>query len=226
MDFKEVNIKSSAIRVSIDIGTKLHLKIDGVDLPLQSIFIGMETNEYLIIKSPNPLYKIKHKLFQGNDIIVKYIYKGIHTFQTRIIEHIAKPISILIIEYPKIIQSHDPRTHARMHCYIPSIIKGKNEKGFGAILDVSRVGCRWQIKATLEEERMRSFSINEKVTLECRLPGTKKNIILVGDVRTIKKNKQEINLGVLFHKGSQEVKNMISHYTLSLEDYFQPTEKK
>lgn len=230
-NLEKVNVRSSAVRISIDIGTKLYLQIDGVDFILQSMFIGMETNEYIIIKSPSSLFKIKHKLFRGNDIVVKYVCKGIHTFQTRVIEHItkkvsmAKPLSMLIIEYPKIIQSHDPRSHTRMHCFIPSTITGKNNKGVGAVLDISRVGCRWQMKATLKEEKIPSFSVNEKVTVECKSPGVKESLILVGDVRTIKRNKQELTLGVLFRKRSQEVQNEIAHYLLSSDDSFQPTEK-
>ncbi|OPZ60943.1 MAG: hypothetical protein BWY87_00156 [Deltaproteobacteria bacterium ADurb.Bin510] len=57
MDKEGLDYFNFGKRISLEVGVDVHLKLNGVGFPLQSTVVGMEADEYLIIKSPKPLYR-------------------------------------------------------------------------------------------------------------------------------------------------------------------------
>ncbi len=222
MDIENIDYNTGK-RISIESGTQLQIEIEGVAYRFKSVLIGMEPDEYLIIKTPMvpsdaPFGSIKHKLFRGSQIVVRYLYKGIvFGFQSKLIEAIYTPIKLLFVEYPKIIEHHDLRSQVRVDCLLPAKIKIKDEEKHGVILDISKKGCRYRIKA-LEDEKLPSIQIDEKITLRLQFPGIEDEHLVSGKVKNISRDYQEMSLGIEFHEITPEVQNIISQYILAFKE--------
>lgn len=213
-------IDPTAYKECIDfgLGTQVNFKIDGVEIALTSEFVGMEEKEYLILKFPKPFRFIKNKLFPGNIITIEYLFKGtIYAFQTRLFATIDKPVKLVFLEYPKIIQRHDLRSDNRLDCFIPAKIKIGKQTFSGVIMDISPKGCRWHSKELTDEVSILSY---EDITLICQFPGKIGELEVIGKAKNVKKSKQEKVLGFVFDKGSIEAQKMITQYIFSAKDYF------
>jgi len=210
---------NAGVRISLDMGMQLNIEIEGVSMPLHSEFVGMENSQYIIIKIPQPYSSIKHKLFKGNQIIAKYLTQGtVYAFQTKILEIIAKPVRLLFLEYPKIIQHRDLRSHKRISCFIPVNIEYGDKELSGAMLDINKGGCRCQINKSTKDE-LSSLKVKDSILLKFPFPGVEGNIEISGEISNIKKNKTDLHTGVMFRDTSEEVKQTIERYIVSVYDF-------
>jgi len=215
----EIDFSEFGKRISLEIGIPIQLQLEGVSFPLQSILVGMEIESYLILKIPAQFANIKHKLVPGTDIIVRYIYQGIvFGFQTKLIEVISRPVKLLFLEYPKIIEHHDLRSQKRAHSIFPTVIKIKDKTNNGAIIDISINGCRCHILAS-QREQLPPAQIDDEIKLLCKFPGIQGDHEVLGIIRNIKKSRKELILGVEFMVLEQEVHNHISRYIYAVEDF-------
>jgi len=86
MNIHEDSLSAMGKRVAVELGTKIKLEFEGVEIPLQSSMIGLEHDNYIILKTPEPFQRIEHKIFPGSELIVRYLSSGtVYAFQTRII---------------------------------------------------------------------------------------------------------------------------------------------
>ncbi|MEE8430965.1 MAG: flagellar brake protein [Candidatus Desulfatibia sp.] len=212
-----VNNFGTDMRMSIEIGDQLQIEVKGIPSRYQTTFIGMELNEYFIIKEPVFPHElrvsgIKHKLFPGNEITVRYIYKGsVFGFQTKLIEAIFTPKRLLLIEYPKAIEKHNLRSTQRIDCYLPAITKIKNKETPGIILDINKKGCRYMIKAA-ENRKLPVVQKDDQIALRCHFPGNQDEQMVSGKVKNIKRDSQEMILGIEFLEMTVELHNIIEQY--------------
>ncbi len=226
MDAGKYDFMTTGKRISLDIGTKIHLEIEGVAIALESYMVGMEPDSYIILKTPRPYPTIKQKLYQGNQCIVKYIFQGtVFAFQTKIIDSISEPFRLLFLEYPKIIQHHDLRDHRRIDCVIPARIAVKDEEKMAAVVDVSKRGCRVQIQI-YPGDRVPSIVINDEVALWAKFPGVEGDLEIHGRVRNIRKSRHEMVLGVVYQEIPRAAQQKIADYLLSVEELFHIPEER
>lgn len=224
MDMNETNIDFSEYgrRISIDAGITVQMKLDGVAFPLQSIIVGMEVDEYLILKIPAQFTNVKHKLYPGVEVIVRYIHHGIvFGFQTKLIEIITRPVKLLFLEYPKIIEHHDLRSHKRAQSIFPATIHIKDRTNNGAIIDISKNGCRCHILAT-QGETLPPAQVDDQVSLKCKFPGIQGEHEVKGIIRNTKKSRKELILGIEFLALEEQLHNHIANYIYSIEDFASP----
>lgn len=219
-DTGKYDLLTTGKRISLDIGTKIHLEIEGVVIPLESYMVGMEPDNYIILKTPRPYPTIKQKLYQGNQCIVKYIFQGtVFAFQTKIIDSISQPFRLLFLEYPKIIQHHDLRDYKRIDCVIPAKIVVKDEEKMAAVVDVSKRGCRVQIQI-YPGDLVPAIVINDEVVLWAKFPGVEGDLEIHGRVRNIRKSRHEMVLGVVYLEISLDAQQKIAKYLASVEGLF------
>lgn len=198
MVIRDEDIAKMGTRIAVEIGVPIKLELDGIELPLQSVIIGLEPDRYIIIKAPEPFKRVEHKFFKGADLIVRYISQGtVYAFQTKLMESITKPLALLFIEYPRIIQHHELRKRRRLSCHIPArVILGEMEN-IGCILDLAVTGCRCLIQASKNPEFIRC-DLDKEITLKCIFPGSKEMTTLHGSIRNIKRTRKEIDMGIIF----------------------------
>jgi len=225
MEAENVDYLVTGRRILIELGSQLQIEIDGVTFRFKSVLVGMESDEYLIIKTPMvpsnaPFTSIKQKLFPGIQVIVRYLYKGtVFGFQSKLIEAISTPVRLLFVEYPKIVENYDLRSQERTDCFLPVKIKimdKEDKEEHGAILDISERGCRCLIKA-LKDEKLPSAQIDDQITLTCQFPGIEGEQVVSGNVKNISRDKRQMILGIEFHEIVARVKDIIAQYLSNIK---------
>lgn len=198
MDILPDDIANLGNRIAVEIGIPVKIELEGIEFALQSTIVGLENNQYLIIKAPEPFQRVEHKLFKGNALIVRYISDGtVYAFQTKVIETILKPVPLLFLEYPRIIQHHDLRVQKRLSCHIPVRAKLGDRENIGCILDLAISGCRCLIRAA-KNKTLLPCDLDNRLDLKCIIPGSKEIITLTGTVKNLKRTRKEIDLGINF----------------------------
>jgi len=207
-------------RISIELGTRLQIRIDGVDINYTSTLIGMETGKYLIIDAPvNMLTLARHKLFRGSKILVRYLHKGsVFGFKSELIEDIYTPLKLLFLEYPEIIEVHNLRSGPRIDCVLPVRIKINDEERTGIISDINKEGCCCVAKKTEEDKNLSSVQIDEQVTLMCQFPQVDGERALLGKVKNIRRDSKQMTLGIIFNGIGPEIEEIIAQYILAIKE--------
>ncbi len=204
--------------VSFAVGTELQLEIEGVAQRLKGYLVGIVQGKSLIVDAPF-INNIKTKLFEGNGIVVRYLYEGtIYGFESSLMGVTFQPLKIIFVSYPKIIESHDLRSKKRIGVFLPAEFIIENNKYKGMILDVSETGCRCQIK-TSESKKLPRVMTNEEISTTFQLPGRKDKLVVFGKVKNYQRDSKETKIGILFHKVEEETKKIISEYISDLEFY-------
>jgi hypothetical protein len=206
-------------RISLEMGISIQLKVDGIGFPLQSSFVGMETDEYLIIKTPSQFASVQYKMEPGVDMIVRYLYHGtVFGFQTKLIEAISKPARLIFLEYPKIIEHHDLRQQKRAHSLFPASIRIRGVTNNGVIIDISKHGCRCHILQN-NAAHLPPAQIDDEVSLTCKFPGIEGDHEILGVIRNLKRSRKELSIGMQFSQIELELHELIIRYIYAVEDY-------
>jgi c-di-GMP-binding flagellar brake protein YcgR len=209
-------------RVSIELGTRLQFVIEGVSGNFKSHLIGMEPDRYLIIRAPlsTSYGSIRHKLFRGNKLVVRYLYKGtVFGFQSELIEDVYIPLKLLFLKYPQIIEEHNLRSAERVSCLLPvhTRFRDGGEEVDGFITDLSEKGCCCVYKK-VKERRLPSVDIDDQLTVLCQFPKTNYEQVIPGSVKDIKSDKDHLSLGIMFTEIDLKLKSIIAQYITTVKD--------
>ncbi len=210
MDQETESVKDAI--ADIPNGIKLNIKIDGIAIPITSVYVGQLKDNYFLIHQPSPYATIKPKLFVGNKLVIQYLHEGtIYVFLAKIIEVITKPIQIVVLEYPEKVVNLGLRSAERVTCRVPAAIIFKGAPKEAVIEDLSITGCR--INATYKPvEKNYIARPNEKVQINCRFPGAFGENIIAGIVRNAKKKELKLTYGIQFETVSPEARKAIERY--------------
>lgn len=190
------NADDKGVRIFIELGTHLQLDIEGTNISLTSEMIGMEVGKYLIIK----VYQMNNdqrEELRNNTITAKYLHKNsVLGFKSNIISIISEPENIIFLKYPKNIKNFNVRTNERAPCFLPIQLEIEYNVVEGAIIDINTSGCCCLIKhfKILNEQAL------EKVTIHLQNSKLEREYSLLGNVRSIRKKKDELNIGIMFIK--------------------------
>lgn len=192
----------------MNIGTIFRLQVKGAKRRLSSELIGIEDGKYLIVKLP-PLHTMENVstlLIKGNEIAVKYMYKGsIVGFKSQIIDLIYNPFKLVFIEYPEKIDSYDFRGHKRVECFLPANIRIAEHKIEGCITDISKAGCLFDIEAPELEDCINMLELNNEICVGFHLPGVEQELSATAKQRSIKKDNNSASIGIEFVNMDSEV---------------------
>lgn len=222
-EIKLKKMHTTGKRISLDIGTQLHLKVEGVSVTLQSTLIGMVPDDYLALKIPDYFKTITHNINKNKEFQVRYMYLGtIYIFRSKPLAVFSHPRGIILLEYPKFIEFYDLRTNRRVFCAVPFHINIQGNVLQGFIVDISKTGCRCQINVQ-PDETGNMLQISEEVVMICRFPEIKNEVEIHGLVQNISHSNQEAFYGFEFHNNTFEVRKSISQFIYSAEQFVQPT---
>ena len=89
-----------AKNIAIIIGAPLQIQIEGFAYHLKGYMVGLEPEEYLIVKTPDVGYL---KFTPGKSITVRFVHRGrIMLFRSQWIGSISNPKKLIFLEYPDI----------------------------------------------------------------------------------------------------------------------------
>lgn len=209
---KVVNIDEVEAFSELRAGTNLNLRIKNITVGIESSFVGMEKNEYVLIQHPSPFQTVKSRLFTGNDLVVQCLQEGLAmAFQTRIIELVVKPVRVLVLEYPQKILLRSIRNMKRTHCALPVKLESRGVSKAGVITDITSGGCGIFAKYD-PAERNYILRNNEPFLLKCKFPGIANEKKIVGIVKNSRRFKLDVSYGVQFHELSDSIKTIIDDY--------------
>ena len=201
-------------RLAVEIGTEMQLEIDGVSSRIRSQLIGMEPNEYMIVKTPtlSQFGGISVKLYSGNRVVVRYVFGGsVYGFETSIIESISSPYRLLFLKTPKVVSERNIRANRRMNTTLPGRVIAGDSVIEGTITDISIEGCRFEARrnkdaaAPLEE-------LGTAIDIALQLPGVSGELSLKGIIRNVRKDGDSLELGLAFSGLDENAQLSIDSY--------------
>lgn len=204
--------------IYIDIGTQIYLEIEGVSFSVTCIFIGMLKNEFMITTLPKRYKTVQNKLFQGNKMVVKYLYDGsVYAFQTSVIEIITKPIQTLAIEYPKVVQQRELRIAKRNNVVIPGRVEAKKTSFSIVVFDITKKGCRFKYHD--KKNNMTSLKEGDLLRIYCQFPGFADETGVLACVRNVKREQSQLSIGAEFQDMTKDFLMPLMHFLFSIEGF-------
>lgn len=211
------HISTAGNRIPLDIGAKIKIELDEVDLPLVTTMVGMIPDEYLIVTTPSPFFLTQTALDSGSRITITYLHMGrICMFKTNLLKLIDGRHQLLFLEYPPVIHYHELRRAKRTAIFIPCTLHLPiGPEFYGVLIDLSVFGCLCQIKAK-GNLPLPSLDIDTKVHFHCLLPGITEVQELTGIVKNIKKSSTEARIGLEFSGLQDYLLEVIERYVNSV----------
>ena len=183
----------------LEIGVSLIIEFEGSNISFHSSLVGIEHGKYLLLKTPEPFDDFNRYREKFRQFIIKTLYKGtIYAFRSKLIAIISKPSKLMFIEYPQTIEHHELRAHKRFKCNIAAQAQVNKTEKKGVIENISKGGCRCTIEAPGSDDNLSDELMYTTVPLRCRLPGTKQEVQLKGQVRNARKTADEVIVGIEF----------------------------
>lgn len=208
-------------RLNIELGSRIRLEFDGVDAPLNGLFVGMEVNQFIIIKMP-PGTGLSNHLYEGKRVILKYVGAGkILGFRAKVLAYLFKKgLIVLFLSYPRSVESFDLRTSKRIDCYIPSSIKLNNQVFAGFVLDISTGGCRFGFREVLPE-LLDILQASKHAVLIMDVLGVEEIQQIGCSTKNMQKVGNSIAVGLKFEDISDSVKEKVETYVRNVLEYMQ-----
>ncbi len=202
------------------IGTTLKIQLEGSQSRLTSELIGVDEGKYLIINMP-PIQSMGNaasSIYKGGDIVVRYVHKGtVFGFKSRIKHFITAPVKLIFIEYPKKIENQNLRAHKRIDCYLPANAKIADNTVEGTVTDLSKEGCLFTAKRMNIEKSADQLQIDNEIGISFQLPGVEEKLDIPGKQKNIKKDRDNVQIGILFSDMGIEVQEKLYDF-LSIGD--------
>ncbi len=183
----------------LEIGIKLLIDFDNLDVSFRSSLVGIEPGKYLLIKAPGPLTSKDQDRIKKEDLIIKTLYKGtIYVFRSRLMAIISNPSKLMFIEYPRRIEHHELRAHKRFKCSIVTQAMINEQERGGVIENISEGGCLCVLETFPRDEDLTKHLLSDTIPFRCRFPGTQGDVSFSGEIRNAKKKRDELAVGIKF----------------------------
>ncbi len=201
-------------RASLKIGTNIFLQLKQENTKIRSMIVGLEENEYLILKS-SPW--IQDKIMPGTQLIGRCICEGNALgFVVTVTDVISDPYPLIILTYPKKMEQLNLRSEERVASLLPAKIQIRDEKCKCLIVDISAKGCKLRIKDS-EKEKLSYLSKDETVQINTKLPGIR-DIRIEGIIKLLDDNKEKTNVGIKFLPLPEKITNSLEAYLNEMRD--------
>ncbi len=202
----------------ISVGTELLIDISDLKLRMKSELIGIEDDEYLIVKLSHhdPKGGFNDEAITKSPITIKYAYRGsVYGFKTKAINIVSNPAHLAFVSYPTEIEEHNVRASSRFDCVLPAeaIFEGTSTELI--ITDISVNGCRCVIITSLVMHQKKLFEVlnmDSPMELELQFPGMKDKLRLSGVIKNINKDAEEIMCGIMFEKMPKKTKTNLEKF--------------
>ncbi len=205
------------MRLNVEFGSQLLIEIDEIGQSYKGVLIGLEPQEYLIVRMQLPS-EFYDQLIDGQKFVVRYKALGNEFgFISHVIGLIETPQKLVFISYPERVESIEVRKERRVGCYIPATVHLDDKKVKGIISDVSAQGCRFIIKLP-EHLQPRQLQLVETVTLFFPFMGMDGVQSFSGKVCNTSIDRKRISMGLEFRKIDPSVVRKIENYIDSLTE--------
>jgi len=206
------------MHLSIEPGSQLLIEFRGRDERVKSILVGMEPNEYLVVRIPE-FAQFKSKLIEGNYVVVRYVSLGcVHGFRAKIMGFTQLPVPVTFLSYPQVVESINLRKKKRIACYLPALAVAGQLEHKGVITNISSEGCRFKCRIAASESAP-ALQADTAVVVSFPLLGSEGVHSCGGEVRNVQRAHQKISMGVRFDDVHPEIVEKIEDYVRTMPQY-------
>ncbi len=180
-------------------------------------FIGMKRGRYLLLHPPVNA-KTLDNYKRDTQATIRYVHKDYHVcgFTCWVQQLIVKPVPLLFLSFPKVVEVLNMRRHDRTSSVVPVTVYHNEKECRGFIVNISRGGCRIVVKngdgKTLPEQ-------GEEIFSSFRLLEAEQDVYAMGLVRSVEQNGDKVSLGVQFKDLAEDVAQAIERFVASLQEY-------
>jgi c-di-GMP-binding flagellar brake protein YcgR len=200
------------------LGTELSIQLGESGPKLRSSLVGMEEDQYLIARLPQPAH-LSEKLAPGMDLIMRYVHFGsVYGCFVTVRGWIRLPYPLLFLGFPTQVQCIELRRMKRVGCTIPSRLQTARWEQEGMIRDISTGGVLFTARPP-RGKGAPELEIGESVMLSFPILGMEGNQEFAGRIRRSSLDRDELKLGVEFEELSEELAVRIQSYVDSVEGY-------
>ncbi|MBF0564894.1 MAG: flagellar brake protein [Nitrospirae bacterium] len=206
-------------RLKLDINTKLQINIQGLDGKLNGEFAGIANDRYIMATisfDQDGRYGAPcEKILRGNSIIIRYICDGkVFGFESTVLDFITIPLGLLFINYPTDVEEMDLRRQRRLTCFLPAKLMVDYNSVPGAVVDISKTGCRFQTKVdnVFDEKALLK---NNDVTIEFLLPGVEDQHSVDISIKNYSKQDSVALIGIQFTRIKEKTKRYVDSFISS-----------
>lgn len=216
MEKPSAPIGEPRLQLPITLDAELLLEIIDLKLRIKSLLVGMEHEQYLVIKIyPNDLIgTFRSEVVKESPIIIRYFYKGaVYGFRANILNIVSIPAKLFFVTYPEKFEEIKILDTSRFECILPASTMFGNEIVDMTVVDISKEGCLCIIKMSQEknDKLYGLLRINQKVDLMVQFPGTAGKSDLSGKIRNMSKGTEKIMFGVIFEEMTSDVRTKLDH---------------
>ncbi len=198
----------------MQIGTSLEVQIEKTDPRLTCELFAVEEGKFLIIKmSPfQSMQNATRLVHKGTNIAVRYMHEGtVFGFKSLILHFMVEPAKLIFIKYPEEIERYDLRVHKRITCYLPANVRIADKSVEGTIMDISKEGCQFSVKNAKAENSLK-LQVDNEISVSFQLPGVEKDLIVAGEQKSMKKDRDSVYVGVKFSNMDIEVQEKLYEF--------------
>lgn len=215
---EKITNPSPSTRLNIELGNHLLIQMPDEDVAVKSALIGLEPQQYLIVRIPKGA-DIQDHLNNVKQLSVTYVSLGTtYGFEAKVLGTTSSPVKLLFLSYPDVVVEQDQRESPRVSCHIPASATINQTPLNGIITDMSHIGCRFvvRIPAKITPYQVRILT---DVHLSFALHGIDGSEELLGVVRNTSIDRFRIALGIEFEKLTPDMSAKIKDYLEKLIDY-------
>ncbi len=114
--------------------------------------------------------------------------------------------------------NHDIRSNKRISCTLPAKMIINNNEFKGTMQDISRKGCRYMTKVT-RDIKLLSLKKEDQISMQCQFPGVQNEQDVLGNIKNMEMDKQELAIGIQFQEMGADVKGIIDRYISTIEEF-------
>ena len=201
----------------IAVGTRMYIQLGDAESEdkLSCELIGIKGEEFLIVSTA--VYPgIITKLHEGRRVTIRYVYcGGVYGFHSSILAYYSKPSLMLILSYPKTIESLNLRTGQRAECRLPVKATIETVDFQGLVLDISTDGCRLAIQIG-EQDNVPAVKPRQHIAVCMPLAGIAGTQTVNGTIMNVRQTFRVLELGVKFDETDACVKENIQCFAKSI----------
>ncbi|MBF0256700.1 MAG: CZB domain-containing protein [Gammaproteobacteria bacterium] len=185
----------------IQLGTSMQLQLGQLSIRSEGMLVGARPGKYLLLRMARETNFTSTGLSEeGAPLVVRYISKGnVYAFKSAVINLISRPERLLAIYFPRDLEVVELRNHPRLRCYLPGRLLLNAEVLEGAVVDISRYGCQFNLHQMDEMQQILQENSNP-IELEAKLPGIQGFTQFSGALRNVHSAYDGIEVGLHFER--------------------------
>ena len=204
--------KNAIPKLELEQGTVMMTKFSRSADTMKARYIGMEKGAFIILRYPSGV-GIHDHLYEGNDVVVKFISNGtVYGFQSKVLGYMYKKGLILVVlHYPQSLETHLLRNETRVDYVAPAEISVGGTKIQGFTQDISLSGGRFSYEVSPE---VPEFDFNEirDISLSLQVIGLEGARQVSCEVKSATPEGSFVSLGLKFTDMDEETAQALGQY--------------